>query len=190
MAKSHANNREKGLSLIGVVLSLMILVTVALLAGRAAVQNRRVSALSRDKFIAANLAREGLELIRAQRDTNQMDGDNNTSWVFSICDDTIPDTEQSFTVSSVSGPDIFFSADASQPQLFLNNGFYTHEDNPDSTPTPYKRIITVDCSYVDKAEADLNNKPVYITVTSEVTWDYRGEEQDVTLITRLYDWNK
>lgn len=186
-SKSHST-RSQGITLISVVLSLAILVTVVLIATQFTIRNQRLSALSRQQFIATNLSREGLELVRAIRDTNQMqiaETSASISWVEGICDSTLPaHIPQTFTVSYEDDwPD-----PTAQPNLFLMNGFYTHHDGPASTPTPYKRTITADCSYAQSDDATAENKPVHVTISSQVNWDYRGEPRSVVLITKLYDW--
>lgn len=80
MIKTRHNKAKNGFGLIEVLISAAILIVIlgALVAiGRMALTNIRVS---QERAQATYLAQEGLEVARQIRDTNWVDGLNNTDW--------------------------------------------------------------------------------------------------------------
>ena len=80
MTKINKNKAKKGFGLIEVLISAAILIVIlgALVAiGRMALTNIRVS---QERAQATYLAQEGLEVARQIRDTNWVDGRNDTTW--------------------------------------------------------------------------------------------------------------
>lgn len=186
-----ARLKNNGLTLIGVLVSIMLLVMAVIIATGVALRSQQAAALSREKLIAANLAREGLELMRYVRDTNQFAIVNNgeeldQGWVQDICAGGATET---FTIESQSGP-VVAIGDISQARLHLDSdGLYTHAAPAgDSAPSAFSRIITADCSSVLEDQAAYADNESYVEVTAEVSWHHRGRPQTVILKERLYDW--
>lgn len=162
------NNLQKGLSLIGVVVAVAILASTAIVVSRVVVETQRLASVSRDKFVAVSLAREGLELVRVIRDTNALDEDASTRWNDIICDG------QQVTNFEIYEQRVFEWLDGRVGVTTPLGG------NPDYEGD-YQRTIRVECrdNFVERG---------FIRVISTVTWDNRGEDDNVVLIEQLYDW--
>src|SRR5688572_8908250 len=83
MATSTLNS---GMTLIGVLVATLILTSGALAVVGLMAQTEKNSGLSQEKFVAANLAREGLELVQAYRDHNWFVTPA-VPWALGICDE-------------------------------------------------------------------------------------------------------
>jgi len=77
---------KKGLSLIGVLIATTLLSGSVIFIGRLLTNRSDVVGISRDLLIATNNAREGLELVRAVRDTNWI---QKQEWTSGICSGAI-----------------------------------------------------------------------------------------------------
>lgn len=189
------NRRQDGISLLGVVVAVVLMASSALATARLVVRSDQAAALAREKFVAANLAREGLELIRWVRDNNHFAADADRSWTSGLCN---PGQDEGFTGMRQFAIDArsahqqgqvidLSSTELIESLLYLDGEEWTHTIT--SSPTRYSRDLSVDCS--EKAE-DLTNpaqpKPAFITVTSRVRWLYRGNEKSVVIKEQLYDW--
>src|SRR6185436_5586231 len=82
-------NSQTGQSLIETIAAIFIL-TMALTAGLGlAIYAFSRSAVSENQVVASNLAREGIDVVRAMRDTNWMESDKkgNPAWDLQTCND-------------------------------------------------------------------------------------------------------
>lgn len=167
-------NNNKGFTLIEVLVALFILVTITFAVIHLITRSQQVAGLAQENFVAVNIAREGLELVRATRDTQWFQDPDRANW--------IPDTMcgGNFTLDAVtvrSHATVFSSGDGA---LYIaDNGEWTHALT--NTPTPYKRTLAVDCSNKD-------GDPSYVTVSATVTWVSRGQARNVVLKEKLYNW--
>lgn len=190
MAKwSETNGHpESGLTLIGVLVatllfSVMLITTTQLLA-----RSEKNVGLSREEFIATNLAREGLELVQYVRDTNWLTtatpGVDWSGQPMPLCSD---DADRTITVEPDPAPgSLGVTIGATSPlatQLFFASGRYTHDTAVD-TPTPFSREITIVCGERNAPDDE------HLTITSRVTWTSRGQRRAVELTTRLYNWRQ
>lgn len=171
---------ERGLTVLGVVVSAAILASgiaaALLLVGRTI----HIASVGREESQALNLAREGIELVEAVRDNNWF-GSSAVTWTETLCeeDESFPtdhqliiDTDDDGTIQIDIG---------GNPQLFVtNNGRLTHQ-SAGYTPSAYSRQIIIDCS-------QRGSDPAFITVTSRVTWDRAGQLRTLDIRSRLYNW--
>ncbi len=175
---------HSGLSLIGVVVALFILSVGTLATSQLVAQSRQIGGLAREKFIALNLAREGLELAANLRDTNWFTPIK-VSWVAGLCETSFAEN-RTITIDRDLHVRIFVDDKSPDPQLYQDNlGNYTHKKAGNAL-TPYKRLLTVDCR--QQNPADPVTIPAFIEITSRVSWQSRGSDREVSLKTRLYDW--
>jgi len=166
------NNKQKGFSIIEVVVAIGI-VTVGLFSVMMLMnQNTQVQVVNKNNLIASMLAQEGLELVRNMRDMNWLDPAD-PGWDNNITldgDYTIDNNGGSIEIDS--GPDAIGAA-----QLYLDaNGLYVHE-NIGNTETLFYRLITVD-----------DTNPPYLEISSHVRWSRMGNNYDYIADTVLYDW--
>lgn len=182
---------KQGLTLIGVLVAIALLVTSILAITNLYVRTTKVASASRERFVATNLAREGLELVQMQRDTNWLQirsGTPNIEWTTKICDDSLA-TDKAVTVDFDSTIDLevqFNDAGTDDTLYRVADGHWRHH-TPSGEATRFDRVITIDCSQREAALASPTT-PSLITITATVSWQERGQAQDVSLKTRLYDW--
>ena len=155
-------NIEKGFTLIEALVALVIL-TIAL--GPALILSSNLSATAsvvRNNLVAANLAQEGVEAVRALRDTNWFNG--------AAFDNGLADGI--YRVEWNSDSLISFG---SNPPLKADNGLYNYSTGTD---TIFKRTITL--TKVNAAE---------LKVVSDVVWTERGNRaRDISVESHLFNW--
>ncbi len=163
MQYSRKNNR--GFTLVEALVALTVL-TVGLVAGyAAAVSSAGLASSIRNNVVAANLAQEGVEVIRAIRDTNWFSGQ--------VFDTGLAPGDYEVAI---------YSGAASTPYqgrfLYINNdGLYQYLTGVGYTPTPFKRKITI-----------FKPSSVELKITSEITWIDRGRNRSVSVESHLFDW--
>lgn len=168
-----ASLNNKGLSLIGTLLAVFILATTAVASSQLIARTQRASRESKEALVATMLAREGLELVRALRDTNWFLGrSDNRQWTVGLCE------REEFTIDASIVRNLNDVGDFEENQLYIaNNGEWVHEET--DTKTPFRRSIQLDCSDQD----------VSLLVTSRVTWREGNESKRTwTVSERFYDW--
>jgi len=178
-------DNHSGFTLIGVMVAVVILGVLILTVAQVMTRAEPVVDTAREQFIAAGLAREGLELVRAVRDTNWFSQDDRSRWLAEgLCDDqdtSFYDTDRRFTldvnmVRTGSGV-----GDAQQATLFMQpNGLWVHTESGNER-TPYQRVLSIDCSNKD-------SDPPQVLVASQVTWDSRGQARQVEVREKLFNW--
>ena len=153
---------SKGFTLIEALVSLVIL-TVAL--GPALVLSSNISSTAsviQNNLIAANLAQEGVEVIRALRDASWYNG---LSFDTGLADG-IYRTDWNSNILITLG---------SNPPLKVSDGLYNYSSG---TETMFKRTITI---------TKINSEE--LRVVSDVTWTERGNRtRDVKVESHLFDW--
>lgn len=160
--KELALSPSKGFTLVEALVALVVL-TIAL--GPALILTSNVSSTAaavKNNLIAANLAQEGVEVIRGIRDTNWFLGnafDNGLS---------AGTYRVEWNSSSVIGL-------GSNPFIKENNGLYNYSSGTD---TIFKRTITI---------SKINNSE--LRIMSEVTWVERGQRaKNVKVESHLFNW--
>lgn len=141
----------------------LVVLTVAL--GPALILATNISSVSsviKNNLIAANLAQEGIEVVRSIRDTN---------WFLGIPFDSGLGTG-AYRIEWNSGSVLSLG---SNPTLKEDNGLYNYSTGND---TIFKRTVTV--TKVNAGE---------LRIESSVTWDERGgNAQNLTVESHLFDW--
>jgi type II secretory pathway pseudopilin PulG len=126
-----------------------------------------ILSLSGSRLVAANLAQEGIEVVRNIRDTNWLETQN---WDSGL---NTGDWEVQYNEGD---GNLTVWAD-----LYLNideDGFYSYKTSGTYTPTKFKRKITI-----NKITADS------MKITVDVIWKERaGKEYTYTAHHLLYDW--
>lgn len=162
--------KQKAFTLIEVVVAIAI---IALgLVGVLAVIRRTLylQPIIKNKVTSINLAQEGVEVIRAIRDTNWL---NNEYWYYGLGDGLIVnDACVEYDSSSIEYPCL-------NKGLSINdNGMFVHSSNPN---TPFERVV--DLSYETDPEGI-----EYLSVTSTVSWFERNRQYSEEVKELLYDW--
>ena len=153
---------NEGFTLVEALVALVIL-TVAL--GPALILSSDITntaSVIQNDLIAANLAQEGVEVVRALRDTNWFNG---LSFNNGLADGT-------YRLEWNSGSMISLGAN---PPLKVNNGLYNYSAGTD---TIFQRTVTI---------TNVNTNE--IRVASDVTWTERGNRaRDIKVESHLFNW--
>ncbi|OHA08382.1 MAG: hypothetical protein A3B37_01610 [Candidatus Sungbacteria bacterium RIFCSPLOWO2_01_FULL_59_16] len=160
------------------------------------------ASLSKNRLVAANLAQEGIELVRAVRDNNvlcdSLDGAVDGSWEW----DRDPDGSGQFrnrnkigvawdrrTTISCSGSTVVSplldanSCEDSNLRLDPATGLYGYDlGDPE---TAFQRCVDID---QPGGPEDGINPTEMMDVTVAVTWNERGVARTVELTERMYNW--
>ena len=159
------SNANKGFTLIEAMVAL-VLFTIAM--GPVFIlATSSINAASRieHNLIAANLAQEGIEVVRNIRDTNWLNG--------SAFDNNLPVGTWRIQWDTVNGGLV---AVGSNPALKKNNGLYNYSTGTD---TVFKRTVTI--SKPNSGE---------LVLISSVTWIERGSiNRTVSAESHLFDWS-
>lgn len=193
MATPLSNSKNSaGITLVGILVATFILAAGAIAISRLSGSAEKFTGVGREVTIASSLAREGLELTRALRDTNWFSSETGTdAWLsHGLCvtqNENIASSNHQIIIDPNIVSSIYDSIAKKEPidlsdgdrQIYVSkSGAFTHEGGD---KTPYTRVITLDCS-------TKNDEPKYITVTSTVKWNSRGADREVVLAERLYNW--
>ncbi len=153
---------SKGFTLVEALVALVVLTTAL---GPALVLSSNISSTAsviQHNLIAANLAQEAVEVVRALRDANWYNG--------------LPfDTGLSDGVYRIEWNSNSLIALGSNPSLKVNAGLYNYSSGTD---TLFKRTITI---------TKINSEE--LRIISDVTWTERGNRpRDVKAESHLFDW--
>ena len=159
--------KSKGFTLLEVIIAIFF-VTVGMGGVFTVVQKSfSIMSLSESRLIAANLAQEGIEVVRNIRDTNWIEGE---SWDSGL---NVGDWEVQYNEGD---GDLTAWADL---YLHIDNGFYKYlvPAVPDKQ-TKFKRRVTISDKTADSMK-----------ITVDVIWKERGgTEYTYTAYHLLYDW--
>lgn len=175
-------NKQSGLSLLGTLIAVIVLAVVIIAASRLTARTQQAGRISRESFAAATVAREGLELVRAMRDTNWfLKRSDGRHWTHGLCSNPATGevaSERQFTLDPVTVRRLDPVGDIENALLTISDhGEWTHD--PTGQPTMFSRVLSVDCQDLD----------VGIIVTSTVTWtSSTNQARELILRERLYDW--
>ncbi|HZZ99217.1 MAG TPA: prepilin-type N-terminal cleavage/methylation domain-containing protein [Candidatus Paceibacterota bacterium] len=159
---SIPNKNNRGFTLIEVLVSLAILTIAIIPALYLSNSAANVGFAVRDNFIAAGLAQEGIEVVRAIRDTNWFNG--------RAFDSGLADGSYRLEWNSTS-----LLALGANPPLNIDDGLYTYDSG---TPSVFSRSITI--TKVNSGE---------LKVVSTVTWQTRtNDTKTVSAEDHLFDW--
>lgn len=142
-------------------------------------QNMQAQTINRSRFVAYQLAQEGIEVVRATRDLYSVNGYNHAfleefpygGYIFSYDNGEFPQLEA-------------YNGDQRSKNVCLDaNNFYNSYHfcpNLDVPNTIFKRILKL-----EEADDGTNS---YIRVISTVNWTEQNKNYIYTLETHLYDW--
>jgi prepilin-type N-terminal cleavage/methylation domain-containing protein len=168
-------NLQNGFSIIEVMAAISI-ISVGMIGVLSLVtQNIQVASANQKELLSAQLAREGLELVRNRRDQNWITVGNN--WKTGASSMPPSDIVQDlvYTIDYINGITNISDINDVNAVLKINsNGFYEHGAG---TVTPFSRIITI-----------TQNENDFIEVECTVQWQERGGVKSYVASTILYNW--
>ncbi len=164
---------NRGFVLIELMIAVFI-ITGALMAANSI--NHRVTSdthLMSDRFTAAYLAQEGMEIVRAIRKTNWKEGN---CWYQGIDEGVYEGDYQSTSLNSLSGDLSYLRKDE----------FYNYTSGQD---TQFRRVIEIEKKEVvglNMTDPDLQDE--YLDIKTTIFWDYKGREYSLEVREDLYNW--
>lgn len=153
--------KKKAFTLVEVLVAVFILIVGAGTAFSLVSQMFSTASLIRDRFIAAYLAQEGIEIVKNIRDSNWIAGQ---SWNQGLSPGSYQADYNDFTLSSFNG----------NPLRIESSGFYGYGLG---SPTKFVRQITL-----------RNLDPNKIEVRVTVSWRERGREHNFILKSIITNW--
>jgi len=167
MAKNKKTQKqfsETGFTLIEALVALIILSLALVPALLLSTQAVNTAFSLRNNLVAINLAQEGIEIVRAIRDSNWF-AEPSVAFDANLTDGTWRIDWNSETLIAL----------GSNPPLKINNGLYNYSSGTDSA---FKRTVTV--NKLNAAE---------LKIVSEVSWTERGERQKtIQAESHLFNW--
>jgi Tfp pilus assembly protein PilV len=166
---------SRGFSILEAVIAIYV-ITMGLLGIMSLVlQGVRIQYINKNSIIASELAQEGLELVRNQRDINWL---NNSDWKTGS---TPPQSnivqDGSYSIDYKNGiTNIADINDLGAWLYFDSNGFYSHDTTPPSTASIFKRLIEV------------TDNTSYLKVKCTIQWNERGKNKIFVAQSFLYNW--
>ena len=168
-------NTQNGFSLIELIVCLFIINLGMIGVLSLVLQNIKVESTNKNALIASQLAQEGLELVRNQRDNNWLGTggwEDNKDNIVKFSTYIIDYSYKSGNV--IAGVGI----DDKKTKLYINeDGYYIHESTNNS-PTIFSRLISA---------SDEGN---YLDIKSKVYWKERGRDYNYEAEVYLYDWKQ
>lgn len=161
----HPEKFNKGFTLVEVLVALALL-TVALVPSFIQATNATLlSATIRSSLISADLAQEGIEVVRAMRDANLFAG-NPFDMSLDACAGGCRVQWNSTAILPLGG----------NPPLKLDttSGMYQYDTGTDSQ---FSRTVTI-----------TQVSPVQLVISSTVTWRERGIAKTFTVESHLFNW--
>lgn len=149
--------------------------------------NSRSSDEAELRFSAVQLAREGIEVVRAKRDSNWLAG---STWDAGIINGG---AECSVRVHPLGGERALFDEadDAAVVRRMTDaQGKVFWAQGTEGDPTPFRRLVTLTPAFRDPALLynRISNPVVSIRARSVVQWSVRGQTKEVAVEEQLYDW--
>ncbi len=158
---------ERGFTLVETLVSLVILTVAMIPVLNLSTAAARANSALEDNLVATGLAQEGVEVIRAIRDTNWF---NNRSFDTGLSDGIVGHT----TTANIEWNSTALGAYLITP-LNLNNGRYTYSGG---TPSKFSRTVTI--TRVNVGE---------LKVVSQVTWtDRSNNAKSISAEDHLFNW--
>ncbi len=189
----------KGFSFIEIIISVGIAGVVLVSLFELTSKNLTAAELLKRRFIGANLAQEGIEIVTNIRSNNWLKFPNDTN---PLPDNTYrkwrgetpctPGTDDclangSYIANYNSATQLTPLAAGISPSLSIDSaGYYCHQAIPTEcagtlTPTPYSRVINISTPLGAPGAHEM-------IVTSTVSWVYNNNPYSVSLEERLYNW--
>jgi Tfp pilus assembly protein PilV len=178
-------NNRRGMTLVETTIALGILMIGIMASITLMLSSFNYTQRSEQEIVVVNLAREGIEIMRSIRNSenaanpNDVDifdenniYDNKTYTVDSLTANTIA----GFSQTNVGSSGVNISS-CSACSLYLKNGQYTH-NSANAEITNFKRMVTI----------LPGSGPAEKKIVSEVTWAIKGRTYTYSLEAYLTDW--
>jgi Tfp pilus assembly protein PilV len=187
-----------GQSLIELIIAMFVIIVGLVAAGSVIFANARAEERSLDRVFATNLAREGVEIAKAVRDSNWVSGGATSSdaGLYSGTDYTgVPRMDGGVFIDFDFTPNAFTDT-ATQIKVSTNAGspgLYVQGTGASGNATAFSRLVTLSpiCSdYTTRASGSSCGAltKIGVRVNSQVRWSRRDGAHTSTIEEDLYDW--
>ena len=183
LLKSKLKLNQQGLTLMETTIGLGILMIGILSSLLLMMSSFKYSRQSEYEIVVVNLAREGIEIVRAMRN-NETDDDENDFDIFALTEDSYYafDALTTNSLTDVNAHKVTGATsakDCNECRLYYKDGRYVH-DSSDSSPTIFWRLIKIKNTNPSRAHEK--------KIISEVSWKVKNINYTYTLEAHLTDW--
>jgi len=173
-------NRHAGQGLLEAIIAIGIILTATTASLTLIVSSVEANKGVRERFVAINLAREALEVVRMTRDSNWL---ANREWSSDWAQSGATINEIAVFSPGLASPWSFFSGnfDLSDPRTIMyraSGRFIQQPGAPTGSESGYRRLITVAAT----------ESPSSYLATVQVSYSSRGQQKIITLQERFTDW--
>lgn len=188
---------KRGQSLIELLVAMTVIIVGLTAAGSLVFSNIQLQEVSADRVVAANLAREGVELVKAWRDSNWLAGNVFNDGLSDVDDYTgVPiwvsgqHAGFDFTADAIADTDWTMIKRSTQS---TNIGLFAQGATHPGTDTEFRRLLTLhpvceDGSVISDGVTCGALRVIGIQVESLVTWSKRGVTRQSLIVDEIYDW--
>lgn len=189
----------KGQSLVELLIAMFVIVVGLTAATNMILSNARIQEESAARVVGANLAREGVELAKAVRDSNWIAG-GSTSFAEGLADGTdytaVPRMDSGvfldfdFSVDAISDANAVIKRSTNSG----SRGLYVQGTSASGENTIYRRLVTLspicdDGSILSSGSSCSGGNPqVGMRVSSLVQWTNRSGTHSSLVEDEFYDW--
>ncbi|MCX6737510.1 MAG: prepilin-type N-terminal cleavage/methylation domain-containing protein [Candidatus Parcubacteria bacterium] len=168
---------KNGFSLIEALIAIGILIVGILSAFLLLVRTTSTIPAMQERLRAVNLAQEGIELVRALRDSDFVSGVVGGFKDFLPTDECQREDNCQIDVNSSGNIDLVTNANIT-PLIFHTDSFlYNYNSSGSTEESIFSRQIIID-----------SNQDDWMDVTVEVEYSIKGKEQIIIATDRLYNW--
>ena len=181
--KSMLGKFNSGQSLIETIVAIGIIVTAIVAILSVGLTDVILGGQSGERVIAINLAREGIEVIYAIRNSNRLDPDQ--SWPYGLSNG---DWRINYSTTNLTGNEAAFSGGGSTIEDCTN--CYLCQQENDTYVTCEQQEIFYRMVTISAGDVLGGNCPIDCEkqIVSTIYWQERGRPHTVSLETRLTDW--
>lgn len=169
---------QRGFTLIETLVAITVIMTAIAGPLYAMQQTLKMSQSASDQLIASSLAQEGVEFVRAIRDNNYLYNigtGSSRSWLYGL--DGTSSSVNCITANCVVDPTQNTVSRTVNPLYLSATGLYNQANSGSSTP--FTRTVRI---------TRIGGTMTEVSVQVVVSWQDRGETQNVTIVDYLHDW--
>lgn len=193
LAHSLTCSVERGFTIVETLIALTLFSIAAAGVITASVQGGMNINVAKNSMTASYLAQEGIELMRAHRDTMVLGAsDPATGWADFVTEvtSTINCTSNTCDIDPTNPNTVIVITSLSSPNLYYNKnltptmdaGYYSHDSSVTNTETPFVRTISA------MLPAGAPSTPTEIEITSTVSWKEGSQQKSITMKENLFNW--
>lgn len=181
-------NTKEGSILIEAMVGLSLLFVGMLGILNLLTNSMRASDTIATRFVAANLAAEGIEVVKNVMDTLLT---QRSSWTDVVNGIPVGDYEVDYLTQNfdnnvndaASARSIFNPPSRTPLALDYTTREYGYSSDPNAVPTPFMRTVRIEWN-----DDPVTHEPISLSVRSLVDWTVRGQDFSIVINDRFYRW--